>query len=72
LIAEVDGIQHLDQQQEDAERTLFLTDHGFQVIRIWNAEIIHDLDSVCKKILSAVPLPEGEGGGAAGEAQDLD
>jgi very-short-patch-repair endonuclease len=36
LIVEVDGGQHIDQVDYDAERTAYLESQGFRVIRFWN------------------------------------
>ena len=70
LIVEVDGKHHhLEQVEADKERTLFLAEYGFRVVRINNDEVIRNIEAVCRKILNAAPLPSGEGGGATGEAK---
>jgi len=72
LIVEVDGKHHLEQEEADLERTLVLAEYGFQVVRIDNDDVIRNMESVCRKILNAIPLPSGEGGGATGEAKHED
>ncbi len=65
LIVEVDGDIHDYQKEGDAERTAFLEELGFKVIRFKNADIIEDVNLVTEKIVSslqALPLGEGAGG----------
>src|SRR5512140_907244 len=38
LIIELDGSQHLDQAESDAERTDFLASKGYRVLRFWNSD----------------------------------
>ena len=37
LIIELDGGQHLEQEEYDAERTEFLESRGYKVLRFWNS-----------------------------------
>jgi len=46
LIVELDGSQHSEQVEQDVERTLFLNQRGFKVVRFWNNEVIENLDGV--------------------------
>lgn len=46
LVIELDGSQHLTQQNYDELRTKFLNQQGFNVIRFWNREIYFELDRV--------------------------
>jgi very-short-patch-repair endonuclease len=50
LIIELDGSQHLDQQEYDAERTAFLESRGYHVIRFWNNEVMNDIQGVLRAI----------------------
>ena len=50
LVIELDGIQHVEQEQYDLERTKFLTAQGYKVIRFWNDEVLKDIDNVHKAI----------------------
>ena len=46
LVIEVDGSQHLDQEEYDLERTAFLVEKGFRVLRFWNSDVINKIDDV--------------------------
>ena len=50
IIIELDGGQHLDQEEYDAERTKFLESKGYRVIRFWNDEVMNDIDGVLRVI----------------------
>ena len=54
LIIELDGSQHLEQEAYDAERTTFLEEKGYQVLRFWNHEVMEDMDRVLERILELV------------------
>jgi len=54
LIIELDGSQHLEQEEYDKERTVFLESKGYRVIRFWNNDIMKDIDTVLKVILNAL------------------
>ena len=51
LIIELDGSQHIEQEEYDNERTAFFTSKGYRVLRFWNNDVLNDLDSVLKVIL---------------------
>ncbi len=46
LIIELDGSQHLEQEEYDTERTAFLKSKGYKVLRFWNNEVINDTEKV--------------------------
>ncbi len=54
LIIELDGGQHLDQAEYDAERTAYLESKGYRVLRFWNDEVIQNRDAVILVILEAL------------------
>ena len=54
LIIELDGSQHLEQREYDAERTEFLESRGYRVLRFWNNEVTSNLDGVIIMILDAL------------------
>lgn len=54
LIIELDGSQHLEQEQYDAERTKFLETQGYKVIRFWNNDVMNRIDSVLAVIWDVV------------------
>ena len=50
LIIELDGSQHLDREEQDQERTSFLTTKGYRVLRFWNHEVMNNLQGVITAI----------------------
>jgi very-short-patch-repair endonuclease len=50
LIIELDGGQHADQVNYDEQRSLFLGQRGFKVLRFWNNEVIGNLTGVLEAI----------------------
>jgi very-short-patch-repair endonuclease len=52
LIVELDGGQHAD-NPEDRRRDRALCALGYCVIRIWNSDVIENLDGVLQMLLSA-------------------
>src|SRR5688500_19621662 len=46
LIIEMDGSQHLDQQEYDDERTKYFESIGYKVISFWNNSVMNDIKSV--------------------------
>jgi very-short-patch-repair endonuclease/SAM-dependent methyltransferase len=51
LIVELDGAQH-SERPEDARRDSELSAQGYRVIRIWNNDVIEDLDGVVQMLLA--------------------
>lgn len=54
IIIELDGSQHLEQEEYDAERTKYLESKDYKVIRIWNNDVMKDIDSVIRAIIQAM------------------
>jgi very-short-patch-repair endonuclease len=54
LILEMDGSQHLEQQEYDDERTKYFEAQGYKVLRFWNNEIMNDINGVITKIQFAL------------------
>jgi very-short-patch-repair endonuclease len=50
LIIELDGSQHLEQEEYDAQRTEFLESREYKVIRFWNNEVLNNTDGVIREI----------------------
>jgi len=46
LIIELDGSQHVHQQEYDSRRTEYLESRGYQVIRFWNHQVMNNIDGV--------------------------
>jgi very-short-patch-repair endonuclease len=54
LVIELDGSQHLDQEEYDIERTKYLESQGYKVIRFWNNEAMNNIESVILAINDAL------------------
>ena len=52
LIIELDGWQHKEENQKkyDLERTQYLRNQGFKVVRFWNNDVNENLEGVFLKI----------------------
>lgn len=46
LIIELDGSQHLEQEEYDEARTNYLKSKGFTVLRFWNNDVMNNIESV--------------------------
>ncbi|MBI4808120.1 MAG: endonuclease domain-containing protein [Nitrosomonadales bacterium] len=60
LVIELDGGQHQDQVAYDEQRTFFLRQNGWRVLRFWNNDVIGNLDGVLSTIaeqLESLPPP---------------
>jgi very-short-patch-repair endonuclease len=51
LVIELDGGQHAQRRQYDAQRTAWLQSHGFEVVRFWNFELVEEADGAEELIL---------------------
>jgi very-short-patch-repair endonuclease len=60
LIVEVDGGGHLDQIEYDQDRTDWLADQGYHVIRFWNDDVLNHFDDVTQEIIRYCELLKGE------------
>ena len=60
LVVEVDGGYHFvgNQQVSDEERTRYLEQNGFEVIRFTNEEVLGDIDGVLEKIKEVLKSKE--------------
>ena len=58
LIIEVDGGQHLEQEEYDAQRTAFLESKGYRVLRFWNNDVMNDRNAVLQVILDGLGKEE--------------
>jgi very-short-patch-repair endonuclease len=54
LIIELDGSQHLQQAEYDAERTAFFESKGYRVLRFWNNDVTNNIDAVLRAIEQAL------------------
>ncbi len=55
LVIELDGSQHADQWDRDEQRTEFLRDEGYVVLRFWNHQVISEIDEAMQLIADALP-----------------
>ena len=62
LIIEVDGSQHLDQEEYDSERTAFLEAKGYKVLRFWNSDVLNKITDVMGVVLEELEK-SGSGNG---------
>jgi very-short-patch-repair endonuclease len=54
LIVELDGSQHLEQEDYDSERTKYLELQGYKVIRFWNNDVMNNIEGVILAITYAL------------------
>jgi very-short-patch-repair endonuclease len=54
LIIELDGSQHLEQEEYDEERTKYLESLGYKVIRFWNNDVMNNIEGVILAIIYAM------------------
>jgi len=70
LIIEVDGGQHGERLEQDADRTRILEAMGYLVLRFWNNDVLQNIDGVAETIVNTLnqtsnpphpdSLPNGE------------
>lgn len=54
LVIELDGSPHLAQEEYDVQRSKYLEERGYRVLRFWNHEVIDHLDLAVGAIETAV------------------
>ena len=52
LVIEVDGSQHLGQEEYDEQRNAFLESKGYRVLRFWNSDVMNRIEEVMNAILA--------------------
>jgi len=60
LIIELDGGQHADRKEYDEKRDAFLRSKGFRIIRVWNIDLLQNIDGVMEMLsveLDSAPSP---------------
>jgi len=71
LIVELDGGQHVEQAEYDAERTSWLESQGFVVLRFWNHEALEEWETIEQVIWERLQdRPDRSKGRKADEARD--
>lgn len=58
LVIEVDGSQHVGQEEYDLERTVFLEAKSYRVLRFWNSDVMNNIEGVMVSILDALDEKE--------------
>ena len=54
LIVELDGGQHLLNQEYDERRTAYLNSLGYKVLRFWNDEVLIKIEDVLEHVISSL------------------
>ena len=56
LVVEIDGGQHNEEKtiHKDDNRTRWLRERGYRVLRFWDNEVLQNVDSVLEKILATL------------------
>ena len=54
LIVELDGGQHAEQRRYDERRDAFLREQGYSVLRIWNNDVMENMDGVLSVVLREI------------------
>ena len=61
LVIELDGSQHHEQTDEDQHRTRWLEGAGYRVLRVWNNEVLRNMNRVLEMIMAELDgTEEGE------------
>ncbi|MFV0678837.1 endonuclease domain-containing protein [Ottowia sp.] len=53
LVIELDGGQYVEQAAADAQRTRFIEQQDFRVLRFWNHEVLTETEAVLERIVQA-------------------
>ncbi|MGD8800708.1 MAG: DUF559 domain-containing protein [Desulfobacterales bacterium] len=51
IIIEIDGGQHALTQEQDDNRSEFLRNRGYRILRFWNSDVLKEKNAVLGKIL---------------------
>jgi very-short-patch-repair endonuclease len=57
LVIELDGGQHVLQEEQDEARSAVIHREGYRVLRFWNDQVLTELDSVLEVILQSLVEP---------------
>jgi very-short-patch-repair endonuclease len=57
LVIELDGGQHVESAAADQRRTAFLEAQGYRVLRLWNHEVLTNMEGVWERIAAALNNP---------------
>ena len=57
IVIEVDGSQHSIDKAIDKERDEWLKEHGYEVMRFWNNEVLENIEGVLEVIRNSLLSP---------------
>ena len=64
LVIELDGGQHAETAEYDADRTSYLQSQGYRVIRFWNNDVLCNMDGVLRRIAAELESSPARSGAA--------
>ncbi|MYA50565.1 MAG: endonuclease domain-containing protein [Chloroflexi bacterium] len=59
LIVELDGSQHQERTEADERRTRQIERHGYRVMRVWNNDVLKNIDGVLEALLAELQRGDG-------------
>lgn len=63
LVVELDGGQHAEASEYDADRTKFMERQGYRVMRFWNNDVMGNTDGVLEVIATALSTSPSQASG---------
>ena len=60
LVIELDGSQHHEQTTEDQYRTQWLEGAGYRVLRVWNNDVLQNMNRVLEAVMAELSGTEEE------------
>ena len=57
LVVELDGGHHSEQMSHDRNRTHWLEERGYRVLRFWNNDVLRNTESVLETIIGYLKNP---------------
>jgi very-short-patch-repair endonuclease len=57
LVIELDGSQHSEEVVYDLERSAWLQEQGFRILRFWHNQVFNETDGVKEAIIAALNNP---------------
>ena len=59
LVVELDGGQHQEQAASDERRTKQIERHGYRVVRVWNNDVLKNIEGVLEALLAELQRGAG-------------
>ena len=57
MVIELDGGQHASTLEKDSKRTEYLKQLGFRVVRVWNNDVLKNVEGVLEQIQQQLKTP---------------